>query len=359
MSERTVSENNKIWEAAKKIAEQAVSEKKAESEEERRKHKKRIIKICLLMLLIVLILIFASIAWFAMNRRASGSGMIMEAAGTSFELKTSGTSGLYDSYLDEVASGYEGAETTAGSQGIKWKLTKNTAEMENVYSGSGEPDMREITRLESSDYGIKPGDSGKLEFWIVPRQGETATIDLRLTMKGYTAAFDERNYKDDSVPLAEVTDSDVKNYLGTHVLFFYMDDNNKKHLITSQGYTVSVSQETKYTIYWMWPATLKEILQADIEGLNDADAAKELRRAFFEAPSTFLEAIGEFDFSTITVEKDEDTQAQETAAAAKAEQMLGKSYNQYATMYNNADQTIGDNVNYIMVDLMASASSGG
>ena len=169
MSERTVSENNKIWEAAKKIAEQAVSEKKAESEEERRKHKKRIIKICLLMLLIVLILIFASIAWFAMNRRASGSGMIMEAAGTSFELKTSGTSGLYDSYLDEAASGYEDAETTAGSQGIKWKLTKNTAEMENVYSGSGEPDMREITRLESSDYGIKPGDSGKLEFWIVPR----------------------------------------------------------------------------------------------------------------------------------------------------------------------------------------------
>ena len=33
MSERTVSENNKLWEAAERIAEQVVAEKKAENEE--------------------------------------------------------------------------------------------------------------------------------------------------------------------------------------------------------------------------------------------------------------------------------------------------------------------------------------
>ena len=37
MSERTINENNKLWEAAEKIAEEAVAAKKAASEEERRK----------------------------------------------------------------------------------------------------------------------------------------------------------------------------------------------------------------------------------------------------------------------------------------------------------------------------------
>ena len=36
MSERTINENNKLWAAAEKIAEEAVAAKKAASEEERR-----------------------------------------------------------------------------------------------------------------------------------------------------------------------------------------------------------------------------------------------------------------------------------------------------------------------------------
>ena len=61
MSERTVSENNKLWETAEKIAQQVVAEKKAESEEERRKQKKRVIKLLLLLVLIALIIVFASV----------------------------------------------------------------------------------------------------------------------------------------------------------------------------------------------------------------------------------------------------------------------------------------------------------
>ena len=61
MSEITVSENNKLWEAAEKMAEKAVANTKAENEEERRKQKKRLTKIILMMVLIALIMIFASI----------------------------------------------------------------------------------------------------------------------------------------------------------------------------------------------------------------------------------------------------------------------------------------------------------
>ena len=61
MSELTVNENQKIWAAAEKIAEEAVAAKKAANEEERRKQKKRVVKLVLLMILIALIIVFASI----------------------------------------------------------------------------------------------------------------------------------------------------------------------------------------------------------------------------------------------------------------------------------------------------------
>lgn len=61
VSERSVNENNKLWEAAEKLAEKVVAEKKAQSEENRRKQKKRLAKIILLMILTALIIIFASL----------------------------------------------------------------------------------------------------------------------------------------------------------------------------------------------------------------------------------------------------------------------------------------------------------
>ena len=39
MSERSINENNRLWEAAERIAEKAVADKKAANEEERRKPK--------------------------------------------------------------------------------------------------------------------------------------------------------------------------------------------------------------------------------------------------------------------------------------------------------------------------------
>ena len=152
MSERTVSENNKLWENAEKIAQQVVAEKKAESEEERRKQKKRVIKLLLLMVLIALIIVFASIAWFALNKSVSSNTMAIEAKGDAYSIQPLGDKGgLYDTYIDDL-----------GVEAIKWTLS-STNNMENRYKENGDPtssQMAEITRLDSEDYGLKPGDHG-------------------------------------------------------------------------------------------------------------------------------------------------------------------------------------------------------
>ena len=119
--------------------------------------------------------------------------------------------------------------------------------------------------------------------------------------------------------------------------------------------------EKEVTLYWVWTATLREILEADIKGLDDTDAAKEVRRYFFEHPDFFLKPIGDESFSMISVPHNDDASAEETAIQAKIAElsMLGKDYNQFSSKYNDADQAIGDNANYLLVELTAKLASNG
>ncbi|MBQ9870156.1 MAG: hypothetical protein IJM32_10910 [Ruminococcus sp.] len=350
MSERTVSQNNKLWETAEKIAQQVVAEKKAESEEERRKQKKRVIKLLLLLVLIALIIVFASIAWFTMNRETGMSGMGVKTAPLPFELKTSGSAGLYDDLFTQLGPDYANAETTATSQGIRWRLTKNTSELNNLYSGTDEPDLEKITSLDSDQYGLKPGDSGTLKFSIVPRDDAELDLHVGFSMKGYSATFDANNNKTDD-DLVLVTDTSVLGYLNSHIIFFYKDAEDVMHVLPSDGFDISVDEETEVTLYWAWPATLKEIEDANINGINSANASTEVRRLFFISPGNYLKATGTENFSTITVTDNADKTVVDNAITEKLPLVTGRHYDHYAAMYNEADQTIGSYVNYILVEV--------
>ena len=134
-----------------------------------------------------------------------------------------------------------------------------------------------------------------------------------------------------------------------------MGTDNHKHLLTSEGFDIDniTESERKVTLYWAWPATLQEILDANIAVLNDSVASLEVRRYFFENPEHFLKATGDVSFSRFKVAKDSDTVAEETAIGEIISLVTGRNYSQYGSMYNDADQSIGDNINYILVELLA------
>ena len=327
-----------------------------EQEERKKNNRKRLLKFFIMLLFTLLVLILATIAWFAMNKNTDATGMGVTANSSSFELKSEGDDGLYDDFLDSVVSGYADATTTESSAGIKWNLSA-TSEIHNRYTGAGTPDMEEITRRDSSDYGLTPGDGGTLKFKILPKVEEEMTIDFTLTTTGYTATFDSDNYKTDD-DLVEVSDDAIIAFAGTHILFFYVDDNGDKHLIGPDGFSVTVDgttvTEKEVTIFWVWPATLKELTELSINGLADEEANKEVRRLLFENPADFLKPIGEFDFSEITVAHQDDLEDQEEMIEEVLPLVSGRFYSQYAAMYNDADQAIGDNTNYMLVELEAS-----
>ena len=301
------------------------------------------------------VLTFLSLGWFAISRIVAGNGMGIRSAMSPFELKTSGSAGLYDGFLDGTVSGYGNGTITSSSANIKWKLTKNTSEINNLYDGEGTPNLREITRRDSSDYGLKPGDSGTLKFSIVPNVSDELSINLKLNMVGYEAEYELEDdvYYKKSTPLTIVTNENVNHFLTSHICFFYEDSENHKHIIGSDGFTVAVSEETEVTLYWVWPATLREIIEEDIEGLDDTGASNEAKRLFFEHPGYFLKTLGSESFDDITVSSMENKTAQDAAIDEVIGLVSGRNYNEYGSMYNAADQASGDDSNYILVELTA------
>lgn len=343
----------------------------AESDAEKEDKKRLlmpVVKAFFMAFVVLAVLVFAGIAWFTISGSLDTDGMTVTVASSLFELKTSGTSGLYDGdgFLSEVAPGYISALTTEEGVGIKWKLVSSDSEMNNLYKGQGQPDLREITRQDSDQYGLKPGDYGTLQFTIEPKTNDTLEIQCIMSTTGYKATYDSGSYKT-RAPMTQVSSGSsesIVRFLSSHILYFYVGEDNHKHMLTEDGFEeiVENGQDKEVTLYWVWPATLKEILDGKIDGLYysggsgtvyDQIAAVEVKRFFFEHPEYFLKPIGGETFEGFTVPCMEDKAAEDIRIQQVISQVTGKNYNKYGAMYNDADQAIGDNVNYILVELFA------
>ena len=345
-----VNKDNLLQENVEKQVEESAVDKKEEIKKKLIIHYKK----CAMGIIALAILIMAVIAWFTKPDGVKTSGMSVTLSDSPFDLKSIGSDGLYDEFMDDITTGFENETTTVGSSGIKWNLT-STSQMNNLYEGSGElttEKFGEITRSDSEEYGLKPGDSGKLDFSIVPNS-PPVSLTMNLNVKGYEATFDNTSHKTDD-PLVEVTNATVDNYMHSHILFFYKGTDNKKHMLTSEGFDAdNITVETAKTIYWVWIPTLQQILDANIESLGDVDASKEVRRYFFENPDKFLKATGNVSFAAFTVTKNDDVVAEEAEIEEKKDFVSGRNYSTYGAMYNDADQSIGDHINYVLVELTA------
>ena len=393
MSERTVSENNKLWETAEKIAQQVVAEKKAESEEERRKQKKRVIKLVLLLVLIALIIVFASIAWFAQNKSVSADTMAVGVSDGDFELEVQGTkienksdfSKADETYTEgEVQNNDENTRQTTGAQGkIMWRKAANA---DGTYAN-----------------GLEPNSHGTLTFWVVPKKSGDLDIEFELNIRGFHATYSEPEDPNDEPvldKLFEIDDSlngnaqnglikangdpdteliqtkkDALEYIKGHILFFSDYDSSTGYYSGflgtgrsirfgdcidpssdpkdkySTGGAVSVTKGEKYqvTLYWKWANTLEQMVLDDnpmFVSTNTAD-----RTAMF----TYLSQIAD-GVMVNKVFKDLTNSEITTNLGYIQDDTEGSVDSAIRTLtaaYNNADQVIGNNIDYVLIELTA------
>lgn len=359
MSERSVSENNKLWEAAERVAEKVVAAKKAESEEERRKQKKRIVKLVLLMTLIALIIVFASIAWFTMNRETGTSGMGVQVAAIPFELTSTGTVTQNYLALFEFADDTygEGAPVAGGT---------------NEYSTKGSSKL--IWRLDAgndgSSYtdGFRPGASGSLTFKIVPNVDEEMYVDCKFGVRTFVATYDENDEDEieslDEVNLTTGTDDQKAafRYLNGHILFFEngsVSGNVETYtgFIGADGLKVHIPANTPagqtVTVYWKWVNTIDQLFLKSTDSYQDyplfADANSDDRKdAIDYINEKYDDIFAEMTNTTSAVFEADGISYSYVTAFANASFLSAILDN-----YNTADQIIGQNVDYFLLEMSA------
>jgi len=314
-------------------------------DELRRMRRLSLLKLGAMGVLTAIIIILGSLSWFTMSREVEGSGVQMTATGDMFSIGSDGnTVGSYDNaYWNQAvqAAGCTGAET--------WMLSSDS-NMRNF----------QVENLKEEDRGIKPGTYGKISFRLYPNQSLRAAFDYRIF--AFTVQYNSAGQEiENSFALQD--DTTINQLLNGHILLFTDRTGNETNgyqyngLVTSAAdfhrkttvMTYAASSEgQEIELFWVWPETLAQvILSADNVNLRGRKtiATSELRNYFHEHPEYFLLNCPIADLNVLKVTN------------ANVEEIIDESYSKYSKMYNEADQSIGTSVNYILLDMNVDTSA--
>ena len=212
--------------------------------------------------------------------------------------------------------------------------------------------------------GISPGSSGELQFKFIPSR----SVDAELTfyLYAYSVDYDEQGDEDKSTIalIGENATTDrqlAKNLLNGHILLFEDYDSTTGRysgLISTDDFqrimSETYTQETTESVYWVWAETLAELELDDTNNAhkknlrgkkslcaNQSDIIKLLKNNpswFFLDPETPNRTWTEFTSTT---------------ADATVVSTINSNYSLYSAYYNEADQCIGTNVAYLLLDMTA------
>lgn len=309
---------------------------------DKNKRRTAFIKFASSAVLLCLIIFVYTFSWFTMNKNADVTGGDMKSVSLPFELKTEGTEGFLDSYLD---SSYKrlgadsGVLTTADGQSIQWLVTKD--KNANNYKDS---------ETNEDGTGIHPGSNGTLRFWIVPKEQQTIKVNYNLKITPYkkqypTDSDGKTDYDEEPSPVAlGESDKNLANYVDSHILFFrhydgkyysdMIDDNFEEEIKFTEN--DGELQPYEVTVYWVWPETLgNAVLENSSKGVicKTTDGTNEVLEKLNKNPGGFLK-----DYEGGKLTQDDIT----------------KNYSRLSIQYNNADEDIGDYIMFLTAEMTVS-----
>ena len=334
---------------------------------------------CLMLAMAGVAAIIITFAWYASMGDNEVNNIKMSSVNMPFSLRTaeqetptywSAYKALFQkadaSYLDgtsETVSMTTYYKTDANNDSIIWRLetTETTAEG-NIYT-----------------IGLNPGSSGTLNFEIIPKVSGNLAVDFNFNLRGFTGIFPTQQQIDGGMEpdtllgLAEVNSSsaqeekDALKYIGGHILFFKtkvtQGGNDVYSDFLGDSYHFQTNSAVKntaipVTVYWIWVNTIDQIILKSGDGdntpiiadNNDTDRAS-LLTYLKNNRNNIFEAISSYDVGTYVFD---DKLAALTYASYKAEE---KTRNCMDESYNSADQTIGMNLGYVMIEMNAQVGS--
>ena len=358
-----------------------------------KKRKAKLIKLGAMLALMVITLIFVTIAWFTMNRETSTSGMGVKVAAAPFELEVSGLYVENEDDFSKADSEYDDGEAqleantyrTSGQYGkIIWRKTGNTAD-DGHYAK-----------------GLEPNSHGKLNFWVIPNSTGTLDVEFDFNIRGFVADYtdpEDEEEEPELLHLYEINDdltvansgglitsasqlADKKTaleYIQGHILFF-SDYDSTTHYYSgflgtgrsirfgdcinpstgtkyNAGNPVSVTAGQKYqvTIYWKWANTFEQMVFDENSPKKDNPLFVSTNTTDRTAVYSYLNAAENGSMKN-RVFKDLTPTVISTNLGYVQNNTTGYVDNATRTLtdaYNNADSFIGNNIDYILIEMTA------
>lgn len=249
---------------------------RAELEKEARK---QIVHSGLLALAALIVIAVACYAWFCSAGAVTAQGMAVRLSGYGFDLASAGDLpdlevGMPEDYTDPTGEAYGSQDIpkvkwkwTAGRhQVIQWQMTDES----NFYNMSGSAESE----------GLRPGASGKLQFYVIPREPGSLKIAFTLEVNPYD--YDAKRDRMVKMDMGDDTARKARDLLHGHLLFAFSYNGTETlvNLIQAEPCTLDfgeigaeqVDVPIPVTVNWFWPLTWEKAAQnASILALAQAN----------------------------------------------------------------------------------------
>lgn len=340
--------------------------------EEIQQDKKKLKKSSVLAFAALIAIIALGIAWFVMNNRVKGgSGEISAMDDTPFLLASVG-----DRQQPEVTY----LKDDSGKNILTAGNTKNYEEYINVKTGIHEKVKKTYYTGTSGlawnlrgQQSFQPGKGGTLEFYVIPKKDNLTSLTITLTTEGYQK-------ESNGSKASKVTNANIQNLISGHILLFEnLDDEygytgrlGEKNELTVKAPKDAETGKTvfqknvpyKVTVYWVWPRYFRNYiytLRSTQEDLfTDKIHQNEEKNEEYKKFVAFINNNkivgtdkknngGKYFFCTKADESDEKiNQIENNPINNQMSDSVLDACDQY---YNQADEYIGKNVDYIYVEM--------
>lgn len=287
--------------------------------------RKQILRSAFLALAALGVIVFACYAWFVSNNSVTGKISSVLLNGDSFELASVGTAGgVWDEKIPDYAQlapeewTHEGKTyySTSGSKNtVLWKLTPNS-NLKNYPEG----EAQQAT-------GIQPGTEGSITFYVIPKMNGDIKLEFQIELLPFQQSNDPA-----ASPVLVENNSDLDNLLKGHFLFYLGENDSRQWVPCDTGKfeiefkKCEADTPIPVTLSWKWPLLLQHITGET--GIPDQISDVNKRHHFFYA------------------DPDKGEEMPPKIELSSDFQLLNK-------LFNNADQYIGKNMQWLEVCLSA------
>lgn len=270
-----------------------------------------------------IVIILACLAWFMNNSRVNATGVGVSAAGARYSLAadTDGESNPQAGYYERTPAERQKIE---GSFDLLDSMTVTLSSNLNNYNAGT----------------IYPGARGEIKFKVVAIAKDLGNVEIDLSRI--------LNFKDE-----KKLDGNAKQQLNGiaegHVLFFRNCQNgfyssrveDNKFVISSSEFTDENERTVEVTLYWVWPEYLQNYVyvgNANYYKNLFAEVGKE--DSDYNAMQTFVNSSKDkYYYGSVG----------ETQVPSLGPDMRSTDIATCAALYNNADEFLGNNVQYLQL----------